>query len=66
MEADFTVEDHGSIFLVQPLSDRALAWLEENLRGETQWFGRALAVEPRYLNALVEGMLDEGLAQLDD
>jgi hypothetical protein len=54
----FTVEDHGSLVLVRPLTDDVEEWLEEHTDG--QWFGGALVVEPRYLKPLLEGMVEEG------
>jgi len=52
--------DGGTIALVTPLSDEAKAWVEDNIR-DALWFGRGIAVEPRYLNNLLEGMCGDGL-----
>jgi len=54
----FSIENHGSIVLVRPLTSDVSAWLGEHTDG--QWFGNALVVEPRYVEALVEGMIAEG------
>ena len=54
----FEIENHGSVFLVRPLTADVEAWLEEHTEG--QWFGSALAIEPRYLAPLVQGLIDEG------
>ena len=51
----YQVENHGSLCLVKPLDDEALSWLNENVEGG-QWWGGALAVEPRYLENLLDGM----------
>lgn len=54
------VENHGSICLVRPCTDAAREWLVEHTDG--QWWGGALAVEPRYLDDLLDGLhgdLDE-------
>lgn len=56
----FDVENHGSIALVRPLTADARTWLEEHTDG--QWFGGALVVEPRYLDGLVAGLIEEGFA----
>ncbi len=45
---DFVFEDHGSIWLVRPMNDAAMDHLNDNVGDEAQWFGDALAVEPRY------------------
>jgi hypothetical protein len=46
--SDVNVMNHGSLFLFQPRSDEAKSWLDENVSTESQWFGEALVVEPRY------------------
>jgi hypothetical protein len=60
--ADFIVADHGSIFLVTPVTDAAKTWLDEHTETEGwQWMGPALAVEHRYVEALMMGAVDDGL-----
>jgi len=49
-----TVECHGSIYLVRPATDAARKWLREHTDG--RWFGDALAVAPRYVIDLVDGL----------
>jgi hypothetical protein len=61
-ELDFRCENHGSIFLLYPLSESARSWIEENLPSDTQWFGNAVAVEHRYIWPILEGIQDDGLA----
>lgn len=56
----FDVEDHGTIVLVRPQTEDVRRWLVENTDGT--WFGGALAVEPRYVEALVAGLVEEGFA----
>ena len=58
--SDISIENHGSIWLVQPLTPQATEWLHENVQAEALWFGTALAVEPRYVENLTRGLLDEG------
>ncbi len=58
--ADAWVENHGTIFLVRPLTEPALAWLTEHTDGT--WFGNALAVEHRFVSDLVTGLRDAGFA----
>ena len=59
-ERDARIEDHGSIFLVRPLTDCALGWLREHTDGT--WFGNALAVEHRFVADVVAGMRGAGFA----
>jgi hypothetical protein len=49
------------LLLFQPLSSAATKWIEENVGGETSYFGSAQAVESRYALDLAGGMKDDGL-----
>jgi hypothetical protein len=59
---DFRCENHGSIFLLCPLSRPARSWIEENLPSDAQWFGNGVVVEHRYIWAILEGIQNDGLA----
>jgi hypothetical protein len=48
MNADFAVENHGSIFLLQPLTPEAQVWIDEFIPEDAQYLGSAVAVEHRY------------------
>jgi hypothetical protein len=56
------VEDHGSLWLLRPITEAGRDWLHEHTGDEAQWFGSALVVEPRYVADIVQGMQEEGLA----
>ena len=58
---DATVENHVSIALVRPHTRAARDWIRGNVEDTAQYFGAALAVEPRYVAGLVEGMIALGL-----
>jgi len=60
-EPDFLIENHFSLFLLWPLSSLAHAWIHENVSEDRQWFGEALVVEPRYVSALIVGIVADGL-----
>ena len=59
---DIAVENHGSLFLLQPLTTSAADWLHEHVADDAQWFVTALVVEPRYVADIVAGAIDAGLA----
>lgn len=58
--ADFTIENHGSIFLVRPQNEPAREHLAENVQEDAQWFGDALVVEHRYARDLAAALEDNG------
>jgi hypothetical protein len=59
--ADIAVENHGSLVLLDPLSQRAAQWLHDVVSEGAQWWGRALVVEPRYVVDIVRGAVENGL-----
>jgi hypothetical protein len=63
MNTDFTVENHGSIFLLQPHTADAQGSIDENLPDLESWqfHGSAVSVEHRYIVDIVDGIKEEGL-----
>ena len=59
---DFICENHGSLFLLFPLSQSAQSWVEEHLPTDVQWFGNAVVIEHRYVWTILEGIQNDGLA----
>jgi hypothetical protein len=39
---DFLCENHGSVFLLTPVTLSAQSWIEENLPSDAQWFGNGV------------------------
>lgn len=63
--SDIAFENHGYIVLIRGLSEAGQAWLDENVgNDETQYFGNAIAAEPRYCVDILLGAQREGLAVL--
>jgi hypothetical protein len=59
--SDFVLYDHGSLWLLEPQTDEAAAWIEENFGGDgSMRWGDALVIEPRYVAGVVQGIQDEG------
>jgi hypothetical protein len=51
---DFCIADHGSVFLIRPVSEAACQWLDANVVAEPwQWFDGALAVDHRFARDIV-------------
>jgi hypothetical protein len=59
---DILVENHGSVVLLRPRTPLAAAWIEEHVQSEDwQWIYGALAVEPRFVQAVIQGAREDGL-----
>jgi len=58
---DFFCENHGSVFLLRPISQSAHSWVEEHLPPDRLSFGNAVVVEPRFVWAILAGLQEDGL-----
>jgi len=58
---DFICENHGSIFLLRPVSPASFDWIESHLPPDRMTFGNAVVIEPRYVSAILVGLQDDGL-----
>jgi len=56
---DFRCENHGSPFLLLPLTQSAHSWIEEHLPEDV---GNAVVIEHRYVWTILDGIQDAGLA----
>lgn len=61
MQNDVTVQNSGSIVFLHLNTDAAWEFVNEYVSDEALYFGNALAVEPRYAGAILEGMAEDGL-----
>ena len=58
---DFMVTTHGSMWLFEPLSERAKNFTGTDLDVQPyQWLGKAFGVEARLANDLVTALEEEG------
>lgn len=57
---DFTIENHGTLFLFTPLTPAAREWINENVE-EPRFWGNALVVEHRYARPLGNAIFIDGL-----
>jgi hypothetical protein len=58
---DFLCENHGSVYLLRPITPAAFEWMEEHLPADRLNFGNAVVIEPRYVWAILVGLQDDGL-----
>jgi hypothetical protein len=64
MNPDFCVENHGSIFLLRPISTTARDWVKDHI-GENkgyQPYWPTCVIEHRYIWPILEGIQNDGLA----
>ena len=60
IEIDFKIYDHGSILIVQPITQAAHEWTEISIDPDAQWWGHGFVVEPRYIENLIDGITADG------
>jgi hypothetical protein len=59
---DFHFENHLSVVRLTPLTQAAHDWLHAHVAYEDwQTFGRGIVIEPRYVAAILEGLVEHGL-----
>jgi hypothetical protein len=61
---DFKLDNHNSLFLLHPLNSAAKNWTDEHLPmddSETQFWGDAIVLEPRYVTPTMDGIIRDGL-----
>lgn len=60
---DFSVDNHGSIFILTGLSESCREWIEENVNYESwqSWGRNGICIDHHYIFDLVQGLLNEGL-----
>jgi hypothetical protein len=58
---DFNVQNEGSIFILNALTPRASLWCAEHLPHDATRWGNGYVIEPRYIEPIVDGIVDDGL-----
>jgi hypothetical protein len=59
---DFSIENHGNIFLFRMNTLAAVQWVFKNVQSDARVFDVALVVEHRYARDLAVGIVADGLA----
>jgi hypothetical protein len=62
---DFLVENHGSIFLLRPVTDAGLDWAEEHIgpdNGFQPYWPQAIVIEHRFIADVLAGIERDDLA----
>lgn len=58
---DFIIANHGSIITLTPMTAAAKEWAAEFLPDDAPSFGRGIAIEPRFIDPILQGIEDDGL-----
>lgn len=59
---DFTVSNHGNIFILNAISDDAETWCDDHLPDDCQMFGQnGYVIEHRYIADIVTGIQSDDL-----
>ena len=58
---DFQVRGEGTLWLLWPISNEAVAWCDEHLPEDAPMFGNAFAIEARYAEPIFNGLIEDGL-----
>ena len=58
---DAAITGHGSVYMLDPVSEYGQAWTDENISEEALMLGNSIAVEHGYIEAIAHGMLSDGL-----
>ena len=63
-QPDFVVENHGSIFLLTPITPAAKTWANEHIGSANgfQPYWPTVVIEHRYISDIVEGIRNDGMA----
>jgi hypothetical protein len=64
VKADILVANHGSLVILKPASDSGREWLDANIGEDNgyQPLWPSVVVEPRYVQAILEGASNDGLS----
>ena len=61
-DTDFVLIDHGSIVILDPVTDAALEWCYEHLPEDAPRWGRVgYAIELRYIHEIADAAVRDGL-----
>lgn len=61
MKTDVIIENHGTIFMFQPMTEQAENWIGNNV-ADPMFLGSVLCCEHRFAEDLANGMIESGLS----
>ena len=66
MPEDFSLNDFGPIVLLQPKTEFAFSWAQENLSSNFKWCGSALAIKRQDIEPVLYMLLRDNLILKED
>jgi hypothetical protein len=63
-QPDLLISGGGTVYLLFAVSPTGASWIEEHTPDDAQWFAGGVAVEHRYVEAIVVGATADGLPVL--
>ena len=66
MPEDFSLNDFGPIVLLQPKTEFAFSWAQENLSNNFKWCGSALAIKRQDIEPVLYMMMRDNLILKED
>lgn len=60
-QIDFHFINHFSICTLEPLTQEAENWINDNIDPDCQKWGNAIVIEPRYAENILNGLSEQGL-----
>ena len=57
-ETDFILEDHGTVFVLQPVTRPANIWAQRRVAKESAEYAGGIAIEPRHLDDILQHIRD--------
>lgn len=59
---DLVFHNHGSVWLMEPRTPAADAWITDNIPEDAPMLGNNIAIETRYVPDVVMGAIKDGLS----
>ena len=60
MTRDFTIDGHGSVFILIPHTPEAKDWVAEKISEDRTEFGKGIVIEHRYVLDIATAIREEG------
>ena len=53
-----------TVYSLEPITESAKSWIADNVQAEPgQWLGGTLAIEHHYVDDIIAGMVEDGMAE---